>query len=128
PRMDLPEEYARGPRPAHEYASASGCWRGSNENPGERLNSRQRAAPKALRKLALSFNNAGQPRISVDYTKEGHTPEMDVEREKILVVDDEEAIREVVSTLLDAQGYLCTVCANELLALEAFQNDSFDLV
>ena len=31
-----------------------------------------------------------------------------MEREKILVVDDEEAIREVVSTLLDAQGYKCT--------------------
>ena len=27
--------------------------------------------------------------------------------EKILIVDDEEAIREVVSTLLDSQGYQC---------------------
>jgi putative nucleotidyltransferase with HDIG domain len=51
-----------------------------------------------------------------------------VEREKILVVDDEEAIREVVSTLLDAQGYKCTVCPNGVIALEAFGNDSFDLV
>jgi len=48
--------------------------------------------------------------------------------EKILVVDDEEAIREVVSTLLDAQGYACTVRANGRLALEAFRNDTFDLV
>jgi DNA-binding NtrC family response regulator len=48
--------------------------------------------------------------------------------EKILVVDDEEAIREVVSTLLDAQGYRCTVRANGRLALEAFRNDTFDLV
>ena len=47
--------------------------------------------------------------------------------EKILVVDDEEAIREVVSTLLEAQGYRCTVCANGRLALEAFRKDSFDL-
>ncbi|MGA8220699.1 MAG: HD domain-containing phosphohydrolase [Candidatus Acidiferrales bacterium] len=48
--------------------------------------------------------------------------------EKILVVDDEEAIREVVSTLLDAQGYLCTVRPNGRLALEAFRADTFDLV
>src|ERR1700723_1809784 len=94
----------------------------------ERLNSPQRAQPKALRKLALSLNNAGQLRFGVDYTQEGHIPEWAVEREKILVVDDEEAIREVVSTLLDAQGYRCTVCANGLIALEAFGNDSFDLV
>ena len=51
-----------------------------------------------------------------------------MEREKILVVDDEEAIREVVSTLLDSQGYKCTVCPNGVIALEAFGNDSFDLV
>ena len=49
-------------------------------------------------------------------------------KEKILVVDDEEAIREVVSTLLEAQGFSCTVCSNGRLALEAFQRDSFDLV
>ena len=41
---------------------------------------------------------------------------MTVEKEKILVVDDEEAIREVVSTLLEAQGYVCTVRQNGRLA------------
>src|ERR1700685_1246084 len=51
-----------------------------------------------------------------------------VEKEKILVVDDEEAIREVVSTLLEAQGYHCTVCSNGRMALEAFRKDTFDLV
>src|SRR5580658_8718225 len=51
-----------------------------------------------------------------------------VETEKILVVDDEEAIREVVSTLLEAQGYQCTVCSNGRLALEAFRRNSYDLV
>jgi putative nucleotidyltransferase with HDIG domain len=51
-----------------------------------------------------------------------------LEKEKILIVDDEEAIREVVSTLLDAQGYRCTVCSNGRMALEGFRNDSFDLV
>ena len=51
-----------------------------------------------------------------------------VETEKILVVDDEEAIREVVSTLLEAQGYRCTVCSNGRMALESFRGDMFDLV
>jgi putative nucleotidyltransferase with HDIG domain len=51
-----------------------------------------------------------------------------VDKERVLVVDDEEAIREVVSTLLEAQGYRCTICANGRLALESFRNDSFDLV
>ena len=49
-------------------------------------------------------------------------------KEKILVVDDEEAIREVVSTLLEAQGYVPTTCKNGRAALEAFRKGSFDLV
>ncbi len=49
-------------------------------------------------------------------------------KEKILVVDDEEAIREVISTLLDAQGFQCTTCSNGKLGLEAFRKDTFDLV
>ncbi len=51
-----------------------------------------------------------------------------VNKDKILVVDDEEAIREVISTLLEAQGYTCTACSNGRLALDAFRKDSFDLV
>jgi putative nucleotidyltransferase with HDIG domain len=51
-----------------------------------------------------------------------------LEAEKILVVDDEEAIREVVSTLLEAQGYRCTVVPNGRMALEQIQADSLDLV
>jgi putative nucleotidyltransferase with HDIG domain len=50
------------------------------------------------------------------------------DKEKILVVDDEEAICEVISTLLEAQGYRCTVCSNGRLALNAFRKGSFDLV
>ena len=49
-------------------------------------------------------------------------------REKILVVDDEEAIREVISTLLQSQGYRCTVAHNGRAGLEAFRKDTFDLV
>src|SRR5579864_4309088 len=51
-----------------------------------------------------------------------------VDREKVLVVDDEEAIREVVTTLLEAQGYHCVACGNGRIALDAFRNDTFDLV
>ena len=51
-----------------------------------------------------------------------------MEKEKILVVDDEEAIREVVSTLLETQGYRCTVCSNGRMALESFRGNLFDLV
>jgi putative nucleotidyltransferase with HDIG domain len=50
------------------------------------------------------------------------------DKERVLVVDDEEAIREVVSTLLEAQGYRCTLCSNGKIALGAFGADSFDLV
>lgn len=38
--------------------------------------------------------------------------------EQILVVDDEEAIREVISTLLESQGYQCTLKANGRLAMQ----------
>ncbi|HVB56262.1 MAG TPA: HD domain-containing phosphohydrolase [Candidatus Acidoferrales bacterium] len=51
-----------------------------------------------------------------------------MDKEKILVVDDEEAIREVISTLLETQGYRCTVCSNGRMGLNAFRKDSFDLV
>jgi putative nucleotidyltransferase with HDIG domain len=47
---------------------------------------------------------------------------------KILVVDDEEAIREVVSTLLEAQGYVCVTASNGLLAREYLEKNSADLV
>jgi len=48
--------------------------------------------------------------------------------ERILVVDDEEAIREVVSTLLEAQGYHCRVAASGLQAMPLLQENEFDLV
>ncbi len=48
--------------------------------------------------------------------------------EKILVVDDEDSIREVVSTLLTARGYQCTVATNGREALQKFQTLAPDLV
>ncbi|HEX2715680.1 MAG TPA: HD domain-containing phosphohydrolase [Candidatus Acidoferrales bacterium] len=48
--------------------------------------------------------------------------------EKILVVDDEEAIREVVTTLLESQGYQCTPVNNGRAALQHLEKNSLDLV
>ena len=49
-------------------------------------------------------------------------------QERILIVDDEEAIREVVATLLAAQGYNCTPCSNAREALEYLHTSSTDLI
>ncbi|HET9401021.1 MAG TPA: HD domain-containing phosphohydrolase [Candidatus Acidoferrales bacterium] len=46
----------------------------------------------------------------------------------VLVVDDEEAIRDVVCTLLEAQGYNCVPAGNGKLALTQLQANSLDLV
>jgi len=51
-----------------------------------------------------------------------------LDKENILVVDDEEAIREVVSTLLEVQGYRCSVAPNGRAALELFGKNGFGLV
>ena len=48
--------------------------------------------------------------------------------ERILIVDDEEAIREVVSTLLTAQGYQCKTAANGEEAIRSMRDGGFDLV
>lgn len=47
---------------------------------------------------------------------------------KILIVDDEEAIREVVSTLLVAQGHECATASNGILAQDYLRKHSVDLV
>ena len=49
-------------------------------------------------------------------------------KKKILVVDDEEAIREIVSTLLQSQGYDCTTATNGRMAQSYLQQNSPDLV
>lgn len=46
----------------------------------------------------------------------------------ILIVDDEEAIREVVSTLLEAKGYNCMTLGNGRLATEYLKMNTPDLV
>ena len=46
----------------------------------------------------------------------------------ILVVDDEEAIREVVSTMLESRGYQCTAVSNGRAAQECVRKQTPDLV
>ena len=51
-----------------------------------------------------------------------------MELEQILVVDDEEAIREVVSTMLESKGYRCTAVSNGRAAQEQVKRATPDLV
>jgi cyclic di-GMP phosphodiesterase len=51
-----------------------------------------------------------------------------VSKGQVLIVDDEEAIREVVSTLLETQGYACSAVANGREAVERLKKNSLDLV
>jgi putative nucleotidyltransferase with HDIG domain len=51
-----------------------------------------------------------------------------VDAENILVVDDEEAIREVVSTMLEAKGYRCTAVSNGRAAQDQVKKATPDLV
>jgi putative nucleotidyltransferase with HDIG domain len=51
-----------------------------------------------------------------------------VDVENILVVDDEEAIREVVSTMLESRGYRCTAVSNGKAAQEVVRRETPDLV
>jgi response regulator RpfG family c-di-GMP phosphodiesterase len=51
-----------------------------------------------------------------------------VEMENILVVDDEEAIREVVSTMLESKGYHCTAVSNGRAAQDQVKRVTPDLV
>jgi len=50
-----------------------------------------------------------------------------VEVENILVVDDEEAIREVVSTMLESKGYHCTAVSNGRAAQDQVKRTTPDL-
>ncbi|MEE8373848.1 MAG: PAS domain S-box protein [Dehalococcoidia bacterium] len=53
---------------------------------------------------------------------------MDKARVAILVVDDEESIRKVLSRRLEAEGYCCVTAANGKEAMEAASKQHFDLV
>jgi putative nucleotidyltransferase with HDIG domain len=48
--------------------------------------------------------------------------------DRILIVDDEEAIREIVACLLEAQGYQCAMVANGKKAAEYLKENTVDVV
>jgi len=48
--------------------------------------------------------------------------------DRILIVDDEEAIREIVSTLLQGQGYRCATAADGKKAAEYLRHNTVDVV
>jgi putative nucleotidyltransferase with HDIG domain len=48
--------------------------------------------------------------------------------EKILIVDDEDSIREVLASLLEAGGFQCVTASNGAEALDRMATGSFDLV
>jgi two-component system, NtrC family, response regulator PilR len=47
---------------------------------------------------------------------------------RILVVDDEEVIRDVLESLLEREGWTVTAAENAAQALEVFENDPYDVV
>ena len=47
---------------------------------------------------------------------------------RVLVVDDEEVIRDVLESLLEREGWSVTTAANAAEALETFENDPHDVV
>ena len=52
----------------------------------------------------------------------------ELENSRILVVDDEESIRDILSAALESQGALVSVCADGLSGLEKVRDQAFDLV
>lgn len=51
-----------------------------------------------------------------------------MKKEKILIVDDEEGIRELLQDFLKAEGFICDTANDGVEALEKFRNNGFDLV
>jgi response regulator RpfG family c-di-GMP phosphodiesterase len=49
-------------------------------------------------------------------------------KEKILIVDDEEGIRELLSDFFRTEGYLCDTAKDGAEALEKFRNNGYDLI
>src|SRR5882762_3271117 len=70
----------------------------------------------------------GRPHLCVPSHIMARGGQPNVEMENILVVDDEEAIREVVSTMLESKGYHCTAVQNGRVAQDHVKKVTPDLV
>src|SRR5713101_2765124 len=68
------------------------------------------------------------PQMECDVTYNGQWERETLEPQKILIVDDEEPIREVVATMLEAQGFVCAAVCNGREAQEQIQRMPPDLV
>ncbi len=66
--------------------------------------------------------------MECDVTYNGQWERETLEPQKILIVDDEEPIREVVATMLEAQGFVCAAVCNGREAQEQIQRMPPDLV
>ncbi len=53
---------------------------------------------------------------------------MDEAKETILVVDDDQAVRGIISRKMQSEGYICVTAANGREALEKVATQQFDLV
>src|SRR5260221_12359553 len=69
---------------------------------------------------AVAYNGCWEERLP------GRQPHVDIEN--ILVVDDEEAIREVVSTMRESKGYHCTAVSNGRAAQDQVKRTTPDLL
>lgn len=49
-------------------------------------------------------------------------------RQRILVVDDEKGVREMIQSFLTTEGYLVTTAEDGIDALEKLKDDSYDLL
>ena len=79
-----------------------------------------------LPQVELSDDSAAVTK-SIDDEKPPQAPATG-NQEKILVVEDDHNVREVVSSMLESLGYRVTSCSNGFEAIERCKQDSYDLV
>src|SRR5579885_1514225 len=97
------------------FCCTSGYGRGSGEEPSSDANTLFSDSTRVpLFRCAVPYNDAWEQPI--------------VNLENIIVVEDEEAIREVVSTMLESKGYRCTAVHNGRAAQEQVKRATPDLV
>ena len=94
--------------------------RGQAHDPERRLEERRQQPSNGDRFLSLGVNIIRLP-------LGGPGPELP-RRARILVIDDEPGIREVLTKMLESRGHHVVACADGKSALHRFQEEPFDLV